>query len=159
MSFTWNETRNGVHRRTDRSGAGRLCGRFRGLDELPIVGIGIDLPQDPVHHLNGFDRILARGRFRRQHHGIRAVIDRRRDVGGLRTRGHGRTDHRFQHLRGDDHRLPQPPAGAHDAALDRRHLFRRQLHAQVAARDHDGIRFFDDLVEMLDRRGLLELGP
>jgi hypothetical protein len=39
-----------------------------------------------------------------------------------------------------------------------RHFFRRQLDAQVAARHHDGVGLFDDLVQALDSRRLFELG-
>ena len=104
------------------------------------------------------DRVLARGRFGRQHHRVGAVVDRGGHVRGFGARGHRRADHRFEHLRGDDHRLAQPAAGAHDALLDRRHLLGRHLHAEVAARDHHRVGLGEDRIQALDRRRLLELG-
>lgn len=43
--------------------------------------------------------------FGGQHDRVRAVIDRRSNIGRFRARGARRFDHRFQHLRRDDDRL------------------------------------------------------
>ena len=51
-----------------------------------------------------------------------------------------------------------PPRGLDDALLQRRHLLRRQLDAEIAARDHHAVAQLDDLLEPLDRRRLLDLG-
>jgi hypothetical protein len=87
-----------------------------------------------------------------------AVVDRRRDVGGLGRGGHRRGDHRLQHLGGDDHRLAGAAAGAQDAPLDGGHLLGAHLDPQVAARHHDAVGLPDDGVELRDRHRLLELG-
>ena len=86
------------------------------------------------------------------------MIDRRCDIGGFRARGHWRVDHRLQHLRGDDHRLARAPTLAYRASLDARHFLGRQFDAQVAARDHHGVRLVDDGVECLHRRRFFQLG-
>ena len=83
--------------------------------------------------------MTAHSRFRRQHHGIGALIDRRRDIRRFGTRGRGILNHRFQHLRCHDDRPALGTRAAYDAALDDRNLLRREFHAQVAARDHDGV--------------------
>ena len=67
-------------------------------------------------------------------------------------------DHRFEHLGGDDGRPPDDAAGRQDALLQGRHGLGRHLHAEVAARHHDAVALLDDLVEMVDGGGLLELG-
>jgi hypothetical protein len=85
------------------------------------------------------------------------VIDRGRDVGGFGARRDRRADHRFEHLRRDDHGLPLAPALAHDPALDRRHLLRRELDAEVAAGNHHRIGLRDDRIEMLDGGRLFQL--
>ena len=43
------------------------------------------------------------------------------------------------------------------ALLHQRDLLERQLHAEVAARDHDPVERLDDLLEVLDRLRLLDL--
>ena len=42
--------------------------------------------------------------------------------------------------------------------LHQRHLLQRQLHAEVAAGDHDAVERVDDRLELVDRLGLLDLG-
>src|SRR5918995_463732 len=44
------------------------------------------------------------------------------------------------------------------ALLHQRHLLQRHLHTEVATGDHDAVEGADDLVEVLDRLGLLDLG-
>ena len=41
-----------------------------------------------------------------------------RDIARLSACGHRRADHRFEHLRRDEHRLARMPAGAHEALRD-----------------------------------------
>ena len=131
---------------------------MRGVDQLAVLRIGLGALDDAAHHRDRGLRMLAGGGFGRQHDGVRAVVDGGGHVGGLGARGHGALDHGFQHLRGDDHRLAGAAAAAHGALLDRGHLFGRQFHAQVAARHHQRVGLGDDLVQPLDRRGLLQLG-
>ena len=66
--------------------------------------------------------------------------------------------HRLEHLRRGD-REPSPPAGPRqDLLLHDRHGLGRQLHAEVAAGDHHAVADLEDLVEVVDRLRLLQLG-
>ena len=76
---------------------------------------------------------------RRQHDRIGAVIDGGRHVGGLRARRRRRLDHRFQHLRRDDHRLAGHAAGTDQLFLRARHVLGREFDAEIAARHHHRI--------------------
>ena len=53
------------------------------------------------------------------------------------------------------------PAGrarlAHEVLLDQRDLLHRELHAEVAARDHQRVGLLEDPVDVLDRRTGLDL--
>ena len=44
------------------------------------------------------------------------------------------------------------------ALLHERHVLERHLDAEVAAGDHDAVEGLDDLVEVVDRLRLLDLG-
>ena len=101
---------------------------------------------------------VAHRRLPRQHHRVGPVEDGVGDVGGL---GAGRPrvrDHRLEHLGGHDDRLVALAGGLDGPLLHQRHLLERQLHAEVAARDHDAVERLDDRLEVLHRLGLLELG-
>ena len=50
------------------------------------------------------------------------------------------------------------PGELDGALLHQRHLLERQLHAEVAARDHDAVEGQHDRLEVVDRLGLLDLG-
>ena len=113
---------------------------------------------DPIHDRHRLDRIVARRALGREHHRVGAVIDRGRDVRGLGAGGCGRADHALQHLRRHHHRLAEVAALADDPLLQARHQLRRQLDAEVAARDHHRIGQLDDPVQPLDRGRLLDLG-
>ncbi len=72
--------------------------------------------------------------------------------------GQGREDHRFEHLGGDHHRLAGVARGPGDLLLQARDLLHRHLDAEIAARHHDGVGEIDDLLEVIERRRLLDLG-
>ena len=94
----------------------------------------------------------------RQHHRVGPVEDRVRHVGRL---GAGRPrggDHRLEHLGRHDHRLRPAPGRGDDPLLDQRHLFERQLDSEIAAGDHEAVERVDDLVEIVHRLRLLDLG-
>mmetsp|Transcript_21396 Transcript_21396/g.82952 ORF Transcript_21396/g.82952 Transcript_21396/m.82952 type:complete len:753 (-) Transcript_21396:250-2508(-) len=137
--------------------AGR-CARARHAHQLLVLWVGFHLGDQAAHHVDRLDRVAARGGFGGQHDGVGAVVDGRGHVGGLGTRGHRARHHRLEHLRGHDHRPPEPAAGAHDALLNAGHALGRQLDAQVAARHHHGIGALCDGLELFDRRRFLELG-
>ena len=63
-----------------------------------------------------------------------------------------------QHLGGDDDRLGVEAGPLDDLLLQERHVLERALHRQVAARHHEAVEGGDDLVEVLDRLRLLDLG-
>jgi hypothetical protein len=111
-----------------------------------------------VHGLHRLDRVAARRRFGREHDRVGALVDGGGDVRDLGPRRHRRGDHGFQHLRRHDHRLGGGACLAHQAFLDRGNVLHRQLDAEIAARDHDPVGQIEDLVEDLQRRGLLDLG-
>ena len=124
---------------------------------MHVLPVRLGREDDARHHLHRLDRILPRRRLGGEHHRIRAVEDRVRDVRRLRARRARVRGHRLQHLRGGDGE-PPPPAGARqDLLLDDRHGLGRQLHAEVAAGDHHAVADFQDLVEVVDRLRLLQL--
>ena len=131
---------------------------MRGFDADPIGRILLDAVDDAVHRHHGFERILARRRFRGQHDRVDAIVDRVRHIGDFGARRNRCVDHRFHHLRGHDHGFARLAARANDAPLQFGYLFRRQFDAQVAARHHDAVDALDDTFQVIDRRGLLELG-
>ncbi len=94
----------------------------------------------------------------RQHHRVGAFEHGGGDVGDLGPGRRRRVDHRFQHLRGDHHRLAGIARRAGDLLLQAGDLLHRHLHAEIAARHHDGVGEIDDLLEMIERRRLLDLG-
>ena len=113
---------------------------------------------DAGHHGDGFDGILADGGFAGEHHGVGAVVDGVGDVGDLGARGARILDHRLQHLRGRDDRLAVLGGAANDVLLNGGNLFRRNFHAQIAARHHDAVGDLQNAVEVLDGLRLFELG-
>ncbi len=68
------------------------------------------------------------------------------------------TDHRLEHLGGDDHRLRVFAAGLDDPLLHDRHVLERHLHAEVAAGHHRSVEREHDLIQPLDGLWLLDLG-
>ena len=72
--------------------------------------------------------------------------------------GRGVVDHRLQHLGGHDDRLGVAAGLVDDLLLQERHVLERALHAEVAAGDHEAVEGLDDLVEVVDRLRLLDLG-
>ena len=72
--------------------------------------------------------------------------------------GSGLRDHRLEHLRRRDRRLPVLERAEDDPLLDERHGRGADLDAEVAARDHDRVGGADDRVQLVERLGLLDLG-
>ena len=58
----------------------------------------------------------------------------------------------------DDDRLGVAAGGLDDLLLQERHVLEGALDAEVAAGDHEAVEGLDDLVEVVDRLGLLDLG-
>ena len=113
--------------------------RARGFHNLCVGRVSLHLFGHVVHRGHSLNRVIASGRFRRQHDRIRTFVNGGGDVRHLGARWHWRLDHRFQHLRCNNHRLGCSPAAAHQALLNGWHVLYRQFHTQVTARNHDAI--------------------
>ena len=92
-----------------------------------------------VHRPHRLDRVRADRRLGGEHHRRGAVEDRVRDVARLGARRLGVLDHRLEHLRRGDHRLPRLEAAEddlllHAAARSRRRSRRRGRRARPSAR-------------------------
>ncbi len=125
-----------------------------GVDADLMLGLG----DDPGHHGDGFDGVLAGGGLAGEHDGVGAVVDGVGYVGGLGAGGARVLDHGLEHLGGGDDGLAVLGGAADDVLLDGGDLFGRDLDAEIAAGDHDGVGDFEDAVEVLDGLGLFELG-
>ncbi len=119
--------------------------------------LALDRAGDGCHRRHGFDGIIARGGFGREHDRIRAFEDGRRDVGNFGAGRNRRRDHRFQHLRGNDHRLAGAAAGADQLLLDAGNRFKRHFDTEVAASHHQRIGKLDDFLDTLDGLRFLDL--
>ncbi len=113
---------------------------------------------DPVHRLHRLDRVVTDRRFGGEHDRVGAVPDGVGDVAGFGAGRHRLGDHRFQHLGGGDHGQAHLVRDPDDLLLGARHAFRRQLHAEVAAGDHDSVRGAGNLPQVRERFGALDLG-
>ena len=139
--------------------AGVVLGQeARGVGDDAVMLVALHLDDDAVHDGHRFERELARGGFRRKHHRVGPVINGGSDVGGLGAGRRRGVDHGFQHLSGDHHRLTGGAAGVDDTLLQDRNHLGRAFDAEVATGHHDGVGQLDDVVEMLDRRRLFQLG-
>ena len=101
---------------------------------------------------------MADGRLLGQHYGIRPVEDGIGDVRGFGTCGQGRVNHRFQHLRGHDHRLAYVVAFENELLLYNGDFLYGYLHAQVAPGNHHAIRCLQYRVKIIQRFSALDLG-
>ena len=123
--------------RAQASAVEGVGGPGRGLGGGVGVAVGFDGADDAVHDGDGGCRVAADGGFGREHDGVGALVDGGGDVVGFGAGGDEGFDHRFEHVRRDDHRLAVGAGDADDAALGDRHLFGREFDAEIAARDHD----------------------
>ena len=139
---------------------GALFSEEAALHVAPAIGeiLLLRLAGNPPHHLDDESWVLADGGLAGEHAGVGAVKDRIGHVGRLGPRRPPGVLHAVEHLRGHDHRLLIPLAGADDLLLHHRHARHVGLHAEVAAGHHHGVGRFDDRLEVLDRLPLLDLG-
>mmetsp|Transcript_101220 Transcript_101220/g.264434 ORF Transcript_101220/g.264434 Transcript_101220/m.264434 type:complete len:320 (+) Transcript_101220:321-1280(+) len=139
---------------------GQTSGRSRGR-ALHVQGLvvdeGLGLLADAAHDRDGVLGEVACCRLAGQHDAIRAVQHSVGHIAGLRTCGARGLDHGLQHLRRGDHGLALHVALADDHLLGQEDVLRRDLHAQVAAGDHDGVAGIDDLVDVLQALLVLDL--
>ncbi|MNQ92975.1 hypothetical protein D3C85_1084190 [compost metagenome] len=132
--------------------------RVLGVHQAGPQGVALHPLHDAVHDGDRLHRIVARGRLRRQHQGVRALIDGVRHVRGLGPRRGRRAGHRLQHLGRHDGRHAALAGGAQDLLLGDRHFFGVHLDPQVAARDHDAVAVVEDALQVVQGLGLLDLG-
>ena len=142
--------RDGVH--------GVLNGEFRLAEALFIVDVLLGLLGDAGHGLKREYGIFARGRLAGEHDGTGAVVDGVGHVGGLRAGGPGIVNHGFQHLCRGDHPLAQHAALCDQLFLDGGEVFKGDLHAHVAAADHDAGAGLTDFLDVLNARAVFNLG-
>ena len=142
----------------DRVRRGRLGLRVQGVQQGAVGVVLLGAGDDPVHHGDRLERVVAGRAFGREHDRIRPVVDRRGDVRGLGAGRRRRADHGVEHLGRHHDRLAGQAAGPDDVLLAARHLLGRHLDAEVAARHHDRVRGLDQLREVLERGRLLDLG-
>ena len=67
-------------------------------------------------------------------------------------------DHGFEEMGGHDDAFAILGAESHDRALHIGQIFQIDLHAEIAARNHDAVRLFDDRFEVFDTFLILDLG-
>ena len=99
----------------------------------------LDPQRDSIQNAHTFHRIIADAGFAAQHDGIGLLEDRVGHIGNFRAGRQGIVDHRFQHVRRDDHRLSQPRAKLHNFSLNDRQLLDRAFDPEIAARHHDDV--------------------
>ena len=124
---------------------------------VPVVDARLDGQRDPVHVGDRLDRVLPDGGLTRKHHGRGAVEDCVRHVARLGPRRLGRVDLRLEHLGRRDHGLPAFEGLVDDPLLHERDERGPDLHPEIPPRDHHRVGLGQDVVEDVDRLGLLDL--
>src|SRR6056297_2225025 len=127
----------------------RVYDRLHCIDDGAVCTMVFRVPNNAVHHLDSFDRILADRAFLTEHDRVGAVVYRGCHVGGLSTSGLGSVCHRVEHLGCDDNGFRREAAGADQLFLAAGYLFGRDLDTEIAAGDHDRIAERHDIVDHL----------
>ena len=115
------------------------------------------LARDPDGRLGGEDGIAADRGLAREHDRVGAIehgIGHVARLGSRRARG---LDHRLEHLRRHDRRDAAVQRASDQLLLDDRDFLVRELHPEVAARDHHGVHDLEDGVEVVDGGPRLDL--
>ena len=96
-------------------------------DHLVLLSNVDGLYKEPPKNKKNDDLVIevTGRRFSRKHNSIRAFVNRRGHIRHLGPRGHWALNHRFQHLRGHNHRFRRCATFAHQTLLDRRHILYR----------------------------------
>ena len=128
------------------------------LEGRDVVDVCFSLLADVGHDGDGLDGVVARGGFAGEHDAVGAVEDGVGDVGGLRAGGAGRAGHGLEHLSGGDDELAGFVAALDHALLREEDLLHANLHAEVAARDHDAVGLLHDVGEVVEALHVLNLG-
>jgi len=111
-----------------------------------VVKHGLRLPADGEHGRHGGDGVLAAQRFRAEQDRVDAVQDRVRHIRRLRPRRPRRGHHGIDDARHEDG-LARAVGRRGGRFLDERHLLRRRVQPQVAARQDDAVGGVQDGVE------------
>ena len=142
-----------------RHGVGHVADLEGGIVEaLLVVDVALGGLGDLGHGLDRLHGVLAGGRLTREHDGAGAVVN---GVGNIRDLGSGRTgiaDHGFQHFGCGDHALAEHTAFGDELFLNGGKMLEWDLHAHVAARDHDAVAALADLVDVVHAGLILDLG-
>mmetsp|Transcript_25891 Transcript_25891/g.77217 ORF Transcript_25891/g.77217 Transcript_25891/m.77217 type:complete len:552 (-) Transcript_25891:3-1658(-) len=150
-------------RRLDQRDALRPLRLLHLLEDLVVARlvrlgeVGLGLLAGARHDGDRVAREGAVGRLAGEHHGVGAVEHRVRDVRALGARRARVRDHRLEHLRRHDAGLARRTALSNHHLLLAEDLLGRDLHAEVAARDHDAVRGGEDLVELVEPLLVLNL--
>ena len=127
--------------------------------ELLVIGnISFCTDGDLYHGAESFHRVFAGSGLAGKHDGAGSLIDRIGNVRCLRTGGTGILDHGIQHLCGGDNLFACGIYLVDDLFLDHRYIFQGNLHAHIAAGDHDSVCRFDDAVDIVHALLILDLG-
>ena len=127
-------------------------------EAAPVVDGGLGGLHGGHHGLNGLDGVLAGGGLAGEHHAGGAVEYGVGHVGDLGTGGTGVADHGVQHLGGGDDGLAGHGGSLDHLLLEDGHLLSGDLHAQVAAGNHDAVGCLDDLLQVVHALAVLNLG-
>mmetsp|Transcript_15049 Transcript_15049/g.35858 ORF Transcript_15049/g.35858 Transcript_15049/m.35858 type:complete len:510 (+) Transcript_15049:276-1805(+) len=159
------ERRMHLVRRPDGGGGERLQGGHghRGLPQdrrkqRRVVDRGLRLLAYAVHDFHGLHGVVPGGCLAGEHHAVGAVEHGVGDVGCFGTRRAGALPHRLQHLGRRYHGLASNVAFLDHHLLREEDLLGGDLHAEVAARDHDAVGLFEDGVKVGDALLVLYLG-
>ena len=128
------------------------------LEDGVVVDVRLGLAADVSHDGDSLDGVGAGGGLAGEHDGVGAVEDGVGDVGGLRAGGAGGAGHGLEHLGGGDDGLAGFVAALDHALLREEDLLEVDLHAEVTARDHDGVGLADDVIIVVEALHVLNLG-
>ena len=113
---------------------------------------------DCSHSLQGQDRVLTDRGLTGEHHCVCAVEDCVSAVRNLCTGGDGVVGHGLEHLGCHDDGLCPAACHVDCLLLDEGNLGEGQLNTEVTTSDHDAVELVDDVLQVLNCLGLLNLG-
>mmetsp|Transcript_3513 Transcript_3513/g.15487 ORF Transcript_3513/g.15487 Transcript_3513/m.15487 type:complete len:311 (-) Transcript_3513:976-1908(-) len=128
------------------------------LEQLVVIDAHLRLATYLAHHPHRVHREGTRRRLPREHHAVGAVEHRVGDVGRLGSRGSRVLHHRLEHLRRRHHGLTRGVTFLDHELLREEDLLGRDLHPEVAARDHDAVAQAEDVVVVAQTLVVLNLG-
>ncbi|MDB6124928.1 MAG: cation transport ATPase [Pedosphaera sp.] len=144
----------------DDSALGDLFARVGQFGMFPVVSTTAMFcaVSNAIHGLNAFQGIFANGGFAAEHDGVGLFEDGIGDIGHFRAGGHGRINHAFEHVGGDNDGTANVQAGLYDATLDDGKFFVGDFDAEVATGNHNAVGSADDGFEIFDGFLVFNLG-